>query len=140
MRLKLPLPASHRRRILRLAVVVAAAVICTLSWQAARAQNVIHIVQPGENLFRIGLRYGVGWVAIMSANGLSSTTIYVGQQLIIPGGDPLAAGPLPDSAAGVVAAACDTGMVNRLWVETDGNLPLPDSHRLHAVAGDSSDG
>lgn len=41
--------------------------------------------------------------------------------------------PLPSSAAGVIAAACDTGMVNRLWVETDGVLPLPDSHRLHAV-------
>ena len=52
----------------------------------------------------------------------------------------VAAGPLPDSAAGVVAAACDTGMVNRLWVETDGTLPLPNSHRLHAVAGDSCDG
>lgn len=41
--------------------------------------------------------------------------------------------PLPSSAAGVIAAACDTGMVNRLWVETDGTLPLPGSHRLHAV-------
>lgn len=46
----------------------------------------------------------------------------------------VSSGPLPDSAAAYVTAACDTGMVNRLWVETDGELPLPDSHRLHAVA------
>lgn len=50
----------------------------------ALAQSIIHIVQPGENLFRIGLRYGVSWQAIMQANGLTSTTIYVGQQLVIP--------------------------------------------------------
>ncbi|MHB1476950.1 MAG: hypothetical protein ACYDHQ_08770 [Coriobacteriia bacterium] len=46
----------------------------------------------------------------------------------------VSAGPLPGSAATVIAAACDTGMVNRIWVATDGSLPLPDSHRLHGVA------
>jgi len=45
------------------------------------------------------------------------------------------AGALPSEAAGLIAAACDTGMVNRLWVETDGGLPLPPSHALHAVPG-----
>lgn len=50
----------------------------------ASAQAITHTVQPGENLFRIGLRYGVSWQAIMQANGLMSTTIYVGQQLVIP--------------------------------------------------------
>ncbi len=44
-----------------------------------------HIVQPGENLFRISLRYGVSIEAIVQANGLSSAdTVYVGQRLIIP--------------------------------------------------------
>ncbi|HRT31566.1 MAG TPA: LysM peptidoglycan-binding domain-containing protein, partial [Anaerolineae bacterium] len=32
----------------------------------------IHIVQPGENLFRLGLRYGTTAAAIRAANGLSS--------------------------------------------------------------------
>lgn len=50
------------------------------------ADTIVHTVQPGENLFRIGLKYGVGWQAIMQANGLSSTNIYVGQQLKIPSG------------------------------------------------------
>ena len=97
MRLKPPLPVAFYRRILRQVVTVAAIVICVLSWQAAHAENLIHTVQPGENLFRIGLKYGVSWVAIMNANGLADTTIYVGQQLIIPGVDatPTDALPLP---------------------------------------------
>jgi len=50
----------------------------------AQAAGIIHVVQPGENLFRIGLAYGIGWEAIMQANGLTSTNIYVGESLIIP--------------------------------------------------------
>ncbi len=44
-----------------------------------------------------------------------------------------AAGPVPAQSAPVIAAACDTGMVNRTWVSTDGMLPLPDTHRLHGA-------
>ena len=43
----------------------------------------------------------------------------------------VAAGALPSSAETIVAAACDTGMVNHLWVAVDESLPLPPSHRLH---------
>ncbi|MBN2247221.1 MAG: hypothetical protein JW733_00830 [Coriobacteriia bacterium] len=43
-------------------------------------------------------------------------------------------GPLSASAEAMIEAACDTGMVNRIWVSTDGSLPLPASHRLHGVA------
>ena len=47
--------------------------------------SVIHLVQPGENLYRISLTYGVSMEAIMAANGLpSADNIYAGQQLIIP--------------------------------------------------------
>ncbi len=49
--------------------------------------STIHIVQPGENLFRIGLRYGVTVNALAAANGLSnSNRIYVGQRLVVPTG------------------------------------------------------
>jgi LysM repeat protein len=79
--------------------IVVAAVLCwglvggptALVWAApeaaAQAQNgpVTHIVQPGETLFRIGLRYGVDWRQIAQANGLYGTLIYAGQELIIPG-------------------------------------------------------
>ncbi|MGB4442546.1 MAG: hypothetical protein WBJ62_10065, partial [Coriobacteriia bacterium] len=39
-------------------------------------------------------------------------------------------------ALALLAAACDTGMVNRLWVEVDPALPLPDTYALHAVPGE----
>lgn len=47
-------------------------------------QYTIHVVQRGENLFRIALRYGTTVEAIMAANGLTNYNIYVGQQLRIP--------------------------------------------------------
>ncbi len=45
----------------------------------------VHVVQPGENLFRIALRYGTSVGAIAAANGIvDPTRIYVGQTLVIP--------------------------------------------------------
>ncbi len=102
-----PPPASFHQRLLRLAVAVAALMAYALSWQTARADNVIHVVQPGENLYRIGLHYGVSWVDLMQANGLADTNIYVGQQLIIPGGGeaPVSALPTPTEPAALPAPA-----------------------------------
>ncbi|MDY0341003.1 MAG: hypothetical protein RBS17_07305 [Coriobacteriia bacterium] len=48
-------------------------------------------------------------------------------------------GPLPEVAGVLIAAACDTGMVNRIWVCTDGLLPLLSSHYLHGVADGTAD-
>jgi LysM repeat protein len=46
---------------------------------------IIHVVQPGENAFRIGLQYNVTWDVIAAANGLiNPNRIHIGQQLIIP--------------------------------------------------------
>jgi len=46
-----------------------------------------HVVQAGENLFRIALRYGRTVDAIAKANGITNAAlIYVGQVLTIPGG------------------------------------------------------
>jgi len=45
-----------------------------------------HSVQAGESVSRIAAIYGVSTQAVLSANSLSwSSTIYVGQKLIIPG-------------------------------------------------------
>jgi len=45
----------------------------------------IHIVQQGENLFRIGLKYGVDWQDIARANGIvNPNEVVVGQKLVIP--------------------------------------------------------
>lgn len=53
---------------------------------AQDTQQVTHIVQPGENLFRIALRYGVELEQLASANNIEDArSIYSGQELIIPG-------------------------------------------------------
>ncbi len=43
-----------------------------------------HIVQPGENLYRISLAYRVSVAALQTANCLNGTLIYVGQRLWVP--------------------------------------------------------
>lgn len=50
--------------------------------------EIIYVVQAGDNLFRIALRFNTTVEAIMEANGLEDTNIYVGQELIIPASDP----------------------------------------------------
>lgn len=45
----------------------------------------VHVVRPGENLFRISLRYQTTVAAISLANNITNPDlIYVGQRLIIP--------------------------------------------------------
>jgi LysM repeat protein len=137
-------------RLLRLALPTACLVaqIAALPVAAASpaAEGIIHTVQPGENLFRIGLQYGVSWAAIMQANGLSSTYIYTGQQLIIPTDAP--GGPAPsvsyetpatytvawgDTLADIArryglttaALAQANGLTPQSWVYTGQTLTLP---------------
>jgi LysM repeat protein len=51
----------------------------------AQGNQQTHVVQTGENLFRIALQYGTTVDALAYANGISDpTTIYVGQVLSIP--------------------------------------------------------
>ena len=50
-------------------------------------EGVSHVVQPGENLFRIALRYGTTVDAIVAANHLSDgDSVRAGQELLIPAG------------------------------------------------------
>lgn len=52
----------------------------------------IHVVQSGENLFRIALRYGLTVDEIATANGIADPTqIYAGQRLTIPSANSIAA-------------------------------------------------
>jgi LysM repeat protein len=52
---------------------------------AAAAQS-YHIVAPGENLFRVALRYGLSVQALAAANHIAnSSQVYAGQRLLIPG-------------------------------------------------------
>jgi LysM repeat protein len=44
-----------------------------------------HVVQPGENLFRISLKYNITWDVLARANGIfNPNLIFPGQVLVIP--------------------------------------------------------
>ena len=56
----------------------------------AQGGGTTHVVQPGENLYRIALKYGTSWPVLAAANNLANPNlIYVGQVLIIPAGGTL---------------------------------------------------
>jgi len=64
---------------------------------------IVHVVQPGENLFRIALRYGLTADALAAANGLSNASrIYAGQRLVISTGGNAASPPTSSSGTHVV--------------------------------------
>ncbi|HKZ70973.1 MAG TPA: LysM peptidoglycan-binding domain-containing protein [Anaerolineales bacterium] len=69
-------------------VILAISVLLAFPLAAALAQSgcaARHTVQFGENLFRIGLKYGLAWTVLQSANGLTNPNhIFVGQVLCIP--------------------------------------------------------
>ncbi len=53
------------------------------------AGQVVHVVQTGENLFRIARCYGLTVERVAAVNGLSYPyTVYTGQRLIIPAAGP----------------------------------------------------
>jgi LysM repeat protein len=91
------------RTILTIAVSLALALALTasLAGTACAEGSVVHVVQRGENLFRIALRYGVTANSLAAANGLSNASrIYVGQRLVIPtGGESSSPSPSEGSEA-----------------------------------------
>ena len=61
----------------------------------AAGEERTHVVQPGENLFRISLNYGLDYRDVMAYNGITNPNmIYVGQEIKIPPSDG-ATGPQP---------------------------------------------
>lgn len=85
--------------------------------------EVMHVVQPGDNLLQLSELYGTSVGALALANGLNSTVISVGQELIVPGADwP----DIPNSEARIVGqpmtyvvrAGDYLGMVARMYGTT----------------------
>jgi LysM repeat protein len=75
----------HPRHIALLALLVAVS-LSVIAPQPVYAQETVHVVQPGENLFRIALNYGLTTEILAQANGIANPTqIYAGQTLVIPG-------------------------------------------------------
>lgn len=51
----------------------------------AGGEERVHVVQAGDNLYRIGLQYGVSWTVLAEYNNLANANdIEVGQQIRIP--------------------------------------------------------
>jgi LysM repeat protein len=76
-----------RRFALIILIIACCAVLLPLSGQAQAQEPIVHIVQQGENLYRISLRYGVPISVIAAQNGITNVNrIFVGQRLIISGG------------------------------------------------------
>ena len=88
-----------------------------------------HVVQRGENLFRIALRYGTTAQAIARANNLPSTSlVYVGQRLIIPRRG-AATAPAPKPAPAPVQAPTsgkwiDVNLTTQSLVAYEGQRPV----------------
>ncbi len=59
-------------------------VTCARAGGSAPRHGAHYIVRPGDTLFRIAARYGISVHRLMAANGLCSTLIVPGQNLIIP--------------------------------------------------------
>lgn len=69
----------------RLAAAGALALLLALAACASRPASTVHVVAPGENLYRIALHYGVTVEDIARANGIrDETQLEVGRRLAIP--------------------------------------------------------
>lgn len=70
----------------------------------SESTTVVHIVNWGETLYRIAVRYGVSTQAIIDTNGLTTDQVYAGQRLVIPGSTGTAATTTGNSATHIVQA------------------------------------
>ncbi len=69
----------------RAGVILSLLIFVLIGASVAQAQDRTHVVQPGENLFRIALRYGLTVDQLAFANGITNPErIYAGQILVIP--------------------------------------------------------
>jgi murein DD-endopeptidase MepM/ murein hydrolase activator NlpD len=69
----------------RVARALALGSLLVLSACASRPESAVHVVAPGENLYRIALHYGVSVEDIARANGIrDETQLEVGTRLTIP--------------------------------------------------------
>jgi len=76
------------------ALSLAAVVTLSGTLSCASPPRIYHTVKGGENLFRIGLRYGVPATELMRANGIGDVSnVQIGTRLLIPEGSQRKAAP-----------------------------------------------
>jgi len=111
------------KRLLSLLLVACLMAAVFVAPAAANNCAAMHTVKAGENLYRIGLQYGVPWPSIAAANDLANPNlIYVGQVLCIPA----AAGTAAPTATGPTPAPSATATPTRTPAPTaTGGAPVP---------------
>ena len=85
-----------------LIVALASAFVPTEKVSAQTACTQTHVVQAGQNLFRIGLLYNVAWTVLAQWNGIVNPNyVYTGQVLCVSGPSvPATGGPYVPPATG----------------------------------------
>ncbi len=80
---------------------------------AMASADCVHVVQRGQNVYRIALRYGVTIADIARANGLANAAVVrVGQELVIPGCGNLTPTPgIPGQAPPLGEGTCGTHLI-----------------------------
>jgi LysM repeat protein len=74
-----------KRIMAALILLVVTAVGTAMHPAAAQTNQITYTVQPGDNLFRIGLKFNVRADILAQANGIvNPNLVYVGQKLIVP--------------------------------------------------------
>ncbi len=90
---------------------------------AAQGCAVQYMVQPGDNLYRIGLKFNTTAAAIQAANSLTTSIIAPGQVLCIPGGVPSGGSvATPTKAAGATAIPTSSAIPDTYTVKAGDNL------------------
>jgi len=78
-------------------------------------ETTVHVVEVGDNLYRLSLRYGVDIDALAAANGLTEESILkVGDELRIPASSPLASTGSEGPAGGHATAPPEPVSANRV--------------------------
>ena len=115
---------------LRFFIVPAMALTLLLAAGIARADTV-HVIQPGDSLYRISLQYGVTVDAIVQANNIVNPNLIIaGQELVIPGVD----GPATGQPAPAATTAPATGATTPTTPATlPGNATVVEGGVLHVV-------
>jgi LysM repeat protein len=98
----------------------------TTAASSTSSSGSVHVVQRGENLYRIALRYGTTVQALASANNLASTSlIYVGQTLVIPGIGSTSPAPAPSPVSAPTSGKwIDINLATQGLVAYEGQRPV----------------
>lgn len=88
--------------VLALLIGIAAAIVPTEKAAAQSSCTQTHVVQAGQNLFRIGLLYNVAWTVLAQWNGIVNPNyVYAGQVLCVSGPSiPATGGPIVTPGTG----------------------------------------